>query len=409
MPKRSRKVQNKETEIDIADQYADEFNDSWDKKEKDNIHGFYGSDSHALGVVKTIYSGLPTLDRTLAFRRDTNIYGTPLNKMFEFFGGESTAKTTMSLYWCVQFIKAGGLAYYVDWEHKYDPVWLRTIAIKNGVSEELLKRRFRYVDPLYFEHFIMWLIKLEKKIIKSKNEARKNIADLKKRKRKPNNFDELISQYQRIIDIPFIVVVDSIAAMYTKREKEKEEETDAMVGELANLWNRVLKHIRYYLGYTNCLIVLVNQIRDRIEMNQWLAKRQTSKIKTPCGNAVKFFVDARIQISRIGRIKRTRKGIEYGIGSVHNIKVTKNCMGPPPFMESYQKLLNDRGFFPFYSLMEALKDAGKIRKEGSIYKFKLKEVYEVHESDLDEFADENPKIYNQLESIYRKYMGESNA
>jgi len=407
--KRTRQKTKKNKELEQIS-FLDKFNEDWDNKEHDNIYGLYGSPMHSLGVVKTFYSGLPTLDRILSVKRDSNIYGLPLNKIIEVFGAESCGKTTLSMYLISSIIKGGGLSYFVDFEHKFDPVWLRRISYMNGVSEELLKKRFRYVDPEHFEGFMGWLIRFMKKIIKTKNEARKAIIDINKSKKKPDNFIELIAEQQAILDIPFVIVVDSLAAIYTKAEKAKdkrsnkvnEEELKTSVAEIPNLFNRVLKNVRYYLGYTNTIILFLNQIRDNIDTTGY---SRGSKIRTPCGNAVKHLSDARIQMYRTKSIKRTKNDISYSIGNVIGMKTVKNQMGPPPFQEINLKLLNDRGFFSFHSILEMLVTIGKVKRDGRYYKFIAGgEKVEVAESNADRFIDENPKYAAILHNNYKKYM-----
>lgn len=414
MPRKSTK--RKAVQRVVQKSFVDTFAEDMDSREPDMIHGMYGSVGHSLGVTKVFYSGLPTLDRCMAIKRDTNLYGMPLNKIIELFGSEQAGKTTMALYMCVQIIKQGGLAYFVDFEHKFDPAWLRVIAKQNGVSEELLKRRFRYVDPQHMEGFIKWLLLFMKKIIADKAEARKGLKALNEKKKKAADHDEQVARCNEILNTPFIIVVDSIASIYTKDEMEGKKKdgkpkdvTDQKVAELANLFNRVLKHIRFYLGYTDTLILFLNQIRDNIQTNSFLAKF-ASKIKTPGGNAVKHFSDGRMQIIRIGSIKRTRNKIAYVIGAIFKLKVVKNQMGMPPFMETNVKLLHDRGFFSNLDVLDALAQVGKVKRKGNLYLFLLGGVeHAVHESDADEFFDENPKIAESLHKVYQTYMRKISA
>ena len=402
MPRKSTK--RKTVQRVVQKSFVDTFAEDMDNHEPDMIYGMYGSVRHSLGVTKVFYSGLPTLDRCLAIKRDTNIYGTPLNKIIELFGTEQSGKTTMALYLCVQIIKQGGLAYFVDFEHKFDPAWLRVIAKQNGISEEMLKRRFRYVDPQHMEGFIKWLLQFMKKVIAAKKGARDDLKKLEGKKNKAADHDEQIKRLNEILSIPFVVVVDSIASIYTKAEKEGEEESEARVAELANLFNRVLKHIRFYLGYTDTLLLFLNQVRDNIQTNQYLA-RFASKIKTPGGNAVKHFSDGRIQISRIGSLKRTRNKIAYVIGALFKFKIVKNQMGVPPFMETTIKLLHDRGFFSHLSVLDRLVERKAVMRNGNIYSFSLNGVdHSVHESDADEFFDENPAIAAKLHKAYCRLM-----
>lgn len=394
----------------LRDEFAEEFNREFDSKENDSIFGLYGAPEHNLGVVKVLYSGLPRLDQCLAIKRDTNIHGLPMNKILELFGKEQSGKTTLALYCIVQIIKHGGLAYFVDFEHKFDPAWLRRIAKMNQVTEDMLHMRFRYIDPKHMEGFIKWLLQFMKRVIQVKMAARKKILEIETKKNKPDNVEELIAQQQAILDKPFIVVVDSLAGIYTRAEKEAkdgkvaEEELTTKVAEIPNIFSRCLKNIRHYLGFTNALILFLNQIRDNIETNQYLA-RYASKIKTPCGNAVKHFSDGRLQISRTASVYRTRNSIKYMVGSDHVVRVVKNQMGPPPFQEAQIRLLHDRGFFSFLNVLDAMVGIGKVKLQGSKYTFVAgdKEIV-VDRTAADEFADKNPKIVSLLHAYYQKYM-----
>jgi len=386
----------------------DLFNIEMEEKEPDIIYGLYGGENHSLGVVNTLYTGLPSLERALARRRDTNIYGTPLNKIAEVFGKEASGKTTYIKHLCASFIKAGGLSYFVDFEKKFDPEWLRTIATSMGVSEDVLKKRFRYIDPEHFEDFLGWLIRFMKKIIEKKTIARKAILELEKKKKKPDNYEEQIANYRRIIDVPIFIGVDSIAAISTAHEVDKDEDVDIYVGAISKVFTRVLKTIRYYLGYTNMLLMFTNQIRDRIEMNTFIAKRMTSKIRTNGGNAVKHYSDFRIQMIQAGKVARTRKGSENTIGTVHKFKICKNQMGPPPFsIDPEIRMLYDRGYSTFDSVLDCLVAVGKIRKDGSYYFLKKGgETVKIHKNETDEFLAENPKFEEFLHTVYKNHMGD---
>jgi len=366
-------------------------------KEKDNITGIY---SNNVGVKKVVYSGLPSLDRILSFVEDTKIYGLPF-KIIEVYGKQSSGKTTLAKYLCCSFIKKGGLAFFVDFEHKFAPQWFKTIAYAAGITDEDINKYFRYVDPKSFENFCIWLIKTMKKVIDMKSKVTDLTFKLEKEKIKPDNYDELKTKYQQALNMPCIIVIDSIASMYTESELKDEEEDQAHVAELARGFSNKLKLIRRYLGEANTLIVFTNQERSKIAMGG--QKVRPGMMVEPGGNAVKHYEDARLEISFVEALKRTRGSVERIYGSIHKVRVTKNQLGVPPFQFTELRLLNDRGFFSFYSVLEACVEAGLIKKTGPRYIIK-KDKIEFEESELDEIQNKMPKIEGLLHNLYQQNM-----
>lgn len=397
-----RKIVRKSKGEDAVISMVDNFMTGWDQKEPDHIHGLYGSSKHSLGVVRSIYSGLPTLDRILSIRRDSTVYGVPLNKMIECYAPEGGCKTSLSLYLCVQFILSGGIAFFADEEKKFDPVWLKTIAKANGLGEDALKKRFRYLDHNNFEDFILWLIRFFKDLIKKRTEAWIEIEKIENKKNKNSSDEEKLLSLKKFMETPIIVVIDSVAAISTKKDME-DDQGSAKLGEIANLLARVLRKIRKHLGYTNTLILFLNQVRDKIDTTG--KPIRGSRITTPAGHALKHYCDARFEITRLAGIKRTNKDVLEFIGSEHQVRTVKNQMGVPPFRTAKLRFYNDIGFSSLHSLLETLVFLGKVQKNGRRYVFKHQgQLHEVEQSSIDKVQKSHPNWQKFLHKYYQKLM-----
>jgi RecA/RadA recombinase len=393
-------------EVDFEEDIGEQLGDFLQETEPDNIFGMYGSPDHSLGVMKTIYSNLPNMEKIIAIKRDTNVYGMPLNKMFELYGVEASGKTTLAKYLCCRYVALGGLAFFVDFEHKFDPVWLRAAGNRMGLSEKDYKR-FKYVDPAEraFEWFIVWLLQTMKRVSEIRNTARSNMREIEYKKRKSEDDIIAVAKLQTAVNIPIIVVIDSIAGIYTQAEVNDEEENKVHVAELARAFAKSLKHIRRILGSSNTTILWLNQERHKIAMGG--QKVRPGSMVTPGGTAVKHFVDGRFRIARIGALKRTRDSIERVYGAVHTVTCTKNQMGIPPFINAAQlHLLYDRGYDSFFSVLEACVEVGIIKKKGSRYCIPTgNSKIEFEKTEIDELEN-GPRIQKALHKIYQKYMEE---
>lgn len=403
-PEEEKKKKVRDLQIDLSQNVAEQLVDFWQEKEPDNIHGMDGNADKTLGVAKVIYSGLPTLDRVLAYKEDTKIYGLPLNKMFEIYGSESSGKTTLCKYFCGVFLKVGGIAHFVDFEHKYYPSWMKTIGNNMGLKDRDYKR-LQHIKPKSFEWFVIWLIKMMKVMIDTKAKARAEIKDLEAKTKKPDDYGKQLVRLRRIVEIPTIVVVDSLASAYTEAEVKGEEESKKHIAELARSLSVSLKLIRRLLGDSDTLIIWTNQERDKIPIGhqeQFAQKRFGRMMSTPGGNAIKHFCDARIKISFAGPLNRVRNNVKMPFGTEHSLRITKNQMGPRPFQQATIRLLHDRGFHSLHSVLEACSDAGLIKHVNDRYV--VTKGIQFGSNEIDEIQAEQPKMEEILHSIYRKWM-----
>ena len=220
-------------------------------------------------AVETIGTGSLMLDIALG------IGGLPKGRVVEIYGPESSGKTTLTLQALAQCPKAGGTCAFIDAEHALDPVY----AQKLGVN----------LDELYLSQ-------------PDTGEQALEIADMLVR--------------SNAVDM---VVIDSVAALTPKAEIEGEM-GDQLPGLQARLMSQALRKLTGNIKRSNCMVFFINQLRMKIGVMMPGQSPET----TTGGNALKFYASVRLDIRRIGSIK---KGDEI-IGNQTRIKVVKNKLAP---------------------------------------------------------------------------------
>jgi recombination protein RecA len=292
-------------------------------------------------IVDVVPTGSLMLDIALG------IGGLPRGRVVEVYGPESSGKTTLTLQAIAQCQKLGGTAAFIDAEHALDP----TYANKLGVN----------VDDLLVSQ-------------PDTGEQALEIADMLVRS---NSVD--------------MVVVDSVAALTPKAEIEGEM-GDQLPGLQARLMSQALRKLTGNIKRSNCLVVFINQLRHKIGIMMPGQSPET----TTGGNALKFYASVRLDIRRIGSIK---KGDEI-IGNQTRIKVVKNKMAPP-FKQVVTEILYGEGISREGELIDMGVEARLVEKSGAWYSYNDERIGQGKEN-ARQFLKENPAAATLLENALRE-------
>ncbi|MEN8214714.1 MAG: recombinase RecA [Pseudomonadota bacterium] len=288
--------------------------------------------------IESISTGSLGLDIALG------IGGVPKGRVVEIYGPESSGKTTLTLHVVAEAQKQGGTAAFVDAEHALDPSY----AEKLGVNmDELLVSQ------------------------PDTGEQALEITDMLVR--------------SGAVDV---VVVDSVAAL-TPRAEIEGEMGDTHVGLQARLMSQALRKLTANIKRTNCLVIFINQIRMKIGVMFGSPETTTG------GNALKFYSSARLDIRRIGAIK---KGDEV-LGNDTRVKVVKNKVAPP-FKQVTFEILYGEGISREGELIDLGVKHGFIDKSGSWYSYAGNRIGQGKDN-VRNFLKENPQIAAEIDTSLR--------
>ena len=272
------------------------------------------------------------------------IGGLPRGRVVEIYGPESSGKTTLTLEVVAQIQKAGGTAAFVDAEHALDPSY----ADKIGVD----------VDNLLVSQ-------------PDTGEQALEIADMLVR--------------SGAIDV---VIVDSVAALTPKAELEGDM-GDTHVGLQARLMSQALRKLTANIKRSNTLVIFINQIRMKIGV--MFGSQET----TTGGNALKFYSSVRLDIRRIGSLKR---GDEV-VGNETRVKVVKNKVSPP-FKQAEFDILYGRGVSREGELIDLGVKHEIVEKSGAWYSYNGDRIGQGRDN-VREFLVQNPSIAQDIETRIR--------
>ena len=270
--------------------------------------------------------------------------GLPRGRVVEIYGPESSGKTTLTLQVVAEMQKLGGTAAFIDAEHALDPSYAQKLGVK---LDELL-----ISQP-------------------DTGEQALEIADMLVR--------------SGSVDV---VVIDSVAALVPKAEIEGEM-GDSLPGLHARLMSQALRKLTANINRTNTLVIFINQIRMKIGVMFGSPETTTG------GNALKFYASVRLDIRRIGGIK---KGDEV-IGNETRVKVVKNKVAPP-FREAVFDILYGEGISREGEIIELGVVHKLVDKSGSWYAYNGEKIGQGKDN-AREFLRNNPKIAEEIEGKIR--------
>ena len=275
------------------------------------------------------------------------IGGLPQGRVVEIYGPESSGKTTLTLQVVAEAQKAGGTAAFVDAEHALDP----TYAEKLGVN----------VDDLLVSQ-------------PDTGEQALEITDMLVR--------------SGAVDV---IIVDSVAALTPKAEIEGEM-GDSHVGLQARLMSQALRKLTGNIKRSNAMVIFINQIRMKIGVMFGSPETTTG------GNALKFYSSVRLDIRRIGAIK---KGDEV-VGNQTRVKVVKNKVSPP-FRTAEFEILYGEGISREGELIDLGVAHNIVEKSGSWYSYGDDRIGQGKEN-VRQFLVEHPEIADDIDRRLRAIL-----
>lgn len=298
-------------------------------------------DAGAVRNIDVISTGSLTLDIALG------IGGLPRGRVIEIYGPESSGKTTMTLHTIAECQKMGGTAAFIDAEHALDPGY----AEKLGVN----------IDDLLVSQ-------------PDNGEQALEIADMLVRS---GGVD--------------LVIVDSVAAL-TPRAEIEGDMGDSHMGLQARLMSQALRKLTANIQKSNTMVIFINQIRMKIGVMFGSPETTTG------GNALKFYASVRLDIRRIGGIK---KGDEI-VGNSTRVKVVKNKMAPP-FKEAEFEILYGEGVSHMGEVIDLGVKEGLINKAGSWYSYQSDKIGQGKDN-VAKYLSEHPEIAEVIEKQLREKL-----
>ncbi|HEY1460936.1 MAG TPA: recombinase RecA [Casimicrobiaceae bacterium] len=274
--------------------------------------------------------------------------GLPRGRVVEIYGPESSGKTTLCLQVVAEVQKAGGVAAYIDAENALDPVYAGKLGVK--VSDMLISQP-------------------------DTGEQGLEIADMLVRS---GGVD--------------IIVIDSVAALVPRAEIEGEM-GDQLPGLQARLMSQALRKLTSNIKRANVLVIFINQIRMKIGV--MFGNPET----TTGGNALKFYASVRLDIRRIGSIKRG----EEVVGNETRVKVVKNKIAPP-FREALFDILYGEGISREGEIIELGVAQNIIEKSGAWYAYKGDKIGQGKDN-TREYLKEHPDMASEIEAKIRAAVG----
>ena len=298
-------------------------------------------DEQAHADIEAVSTGSLSLDIALG------IGGLPRGRVVEIYGPESSGKTTLTLHVIAEMQKLGGTAAFIDAEHALDPKYARRLGVN---TDELL-----ISQP-------------------DTGEQALEITDMLVR--------------SGSVDI---VVIDSVAALTPKAEIEGEMGASHM-GLQARLMSQALRKLTSNIKKTNTMVIFINQLRMKIGV--MFGNPET----TTGGNALKFYASVRLDIRRIGAIK---KGDEI-LGNETRVKVLKNKVAPP-FKQAEFQILYNHGISRESEIIDLGVKLGFVEKAGAWYSVEGERIGQGKDNARD-YLIEHTELSQSIETKIREKL-----
>jgi recombination protein RecA len=290
----------------------------------------------AIEDIDAISSGSLGLDIAMG------VGGYPRGRVIEIYGPESSGKTTLTLHAIAEAQKAGGIAAFIDAEHAFD----RFYAEKLGVD----------IDNLIISQ--------------------------------PDHGEQALEIAENLVRSGAIdiIVIDSVAALTPKSEIEGEM-GDSKMGLHARLMSQALRKLTATISKTNCTMVFINQLREKIGV--MFGNPET----TTGGNALKFYASVRLDIRRSTQIKDTNS---VAIGNKTRVKVVKNKVAPPFKLAEFD-IMYGEGISKVGEILDIAVEFEVIKKSGSWFSYKDTKLGQGRDA-VKLVLKDNPDLMEELET-----------
>ena len=299
-------------------------------------------DSDNIKDIEVISTGSLGLDIALG------VGGLPRGRVIEIYGPESSGKTTLTLQVIAEVQKIGGTAAFIDAEHALDPQYAQKIGI--NVQELLISQ--------------------------------------------PDNGEQALEIVDMLVRSGSldVVVIDSVAAL-TPRAEIEGEMGEPQMGLQARLMSQALRKLAANIKRSNTMVIFINQIRMKIGV--MFGNPET----TTGGNALKFYASIRLDIRRIGTIK---KGDEV-LGNETRVKVVKNKVAPP-FKKAEFDILYGEGISREGEIIELGVLHNLVEKSGAWYAYKGEKIGQGRDN-TREYLKQHPDVAKEIELKIRGIVG----
>jgi len=290
--------------------------------------------------VETIPSGALPLDLALGG-------GLPKGRVIEVYGPESSGKTTLVLHAIAEVQKRGGIAAFVDAEHALDPTYAASVGV--DINNLLISQ------PDSGEMAL-----------------------------------EIVDNLVRSMAVD-IIAIDSVAALVPRAEIEGEMGA-SHVGLQARLMSQALRNITANVGRSNCIVIFLNQLRQKIGVSYGSPETTTG------GTALKFYASVRLDIRRIQTLKKGTE--EYGIRA--KVKVAKNKVAPP-FRIAEFDIIFGKGISTVGCLVDLAEEMSIIVRKGAWYSYQGDNIGQGRDNTI-KYMEDKPEFAQDVERQVREKL-----
>lgn len=281
----------------------------------------------------------------------TGIGGLPRGRIIEIYGPESSGKTTLALHAVAEVQKQGGTAAFVDAEHALDPLYAKNLGVD--------------VDSL---------------LVSQPDDGEQGLA-----------IAEALARSGAVE----IIIVDSVAALVPRSEIEGEM-GDSHVGQHARLMSQALRKLAGIIAKTNCIIIFINQLREKIGVMYGNPETTTG------GRALKFYASMRIDVRRIEQIKVAGAGGQTFVGSRTRAKIVKNKVAPP-FKEAEFDIIYGEGISKVGEILDTGVKYDICKKGGAWFYYGEIRLGQGREN-AKKYLKENPDMMAEIEAKIKEKL-----